>query len=248
MNAMNLIMSKIIAGVSVLRAKTESRIENVPVSRFRHYCGFRYSKDVPNFYQNYILGLHNEVDLCQIREEFIHNLISYRPKTFNDALVAGFSRDIPLWTYPWSRKVLEMNGWVERPIDVPDIITHYSETGIVEKRIEEEFFWLERAYKNIKENGYKPKEHSYITAMKLTKNDNSVYILLDGNHRAASLVALGFQEVTIKVTRTYDNGEVKRKLSKNSIYSPVDVDVLFDAYFNGVDRYFRSNSPAAIIW
>lgn len=227
-------------------------IVTVPISQCRHYCAFKYGSGSFNPYENYIVGLHEDVPLVELRRRFEDFLIYFRPRNFGEVFGIELSRHIPLWVYPWqhSQNFDPQNGWLSDLDEVPDIITHFCEQGIKNSRIEEEYFWMERAYATISANGYQPYDNSFVEAFELDTGNERVYILTDGNHRVSALAALGHREVMIKVTRTIRwNGENHRQWPQVRLgtYSEQDASRLFNVYFVGVNGFRRANQPAKII-
>lgn len=232
--------------------QTPYQLIRVSTDRCRHYCGFRYGSNSFNPYENYIVGLHKGIPHELLRRNLEDFLLHFRPRDFGSLLNLQFANSIPLWLYPWSSTtgINPTNGWCESPKDVPDIITHFSKQGILRTRIDEEYFWLERAYESITEKGYQPQEFGFIQVQELRSETDSVYIVRDGNHRLSALVAMGFSEVVVQ-HNPFDkiDGSQYRSWTQvlRGIYTPEEALSLFNVYFVGVDGYARSNTPARII-
>ena len=156
--------------------------------------------------------------LRQARRRFIDFLRHYRPRHFADALGISLSRPLPLWVYPWDGAPpgdLHTHGWRDTPDDCPDILTHFSPLGIPSVRIDEEFMWLERSIRSISEHGYRATEFGPAHALELRRHDHtSAYLLLDGNHRAGALVALGSLD-------SLEDGAIESSANKTSTAGPV---------------------------
>jgi hypothetical protein len=224
----------------------------VPISQCRHYCAFKYGSESFNPYENYIIGLHKGVPIVELRRTFEDFLMYYRPHNFGEVFGIELSRQVPLWVYPWQhdQNFNLKKGWPINLNEVPDIITHFCEQGIKRSRIEEEYFWLERAYTTILRHGYQPSDNSFIEAFELNTENESVFILTDGNHRVSALTALGHKEVMIKVTRSIRwNSETHKKWPqvRLGIYSEQDARKLLKVYFVGIDGFNRANRPAKIL-
>jgi hypothetical protein len=136
---------------------------SIPVKQCRHYCGFKYGSNSFNPYENYIIGLHKKKSVDKLRKDFEDFLMFYRPQNFGEVFNIEFSKDIPLWLYPWQGgcDFNPSNGWLEDINKVPDIITHFCKQGIKKSRIDEEYFWLEQAYYLMFKIGYQPKKILY---------------------------------------------------------------------------------------
>jgi hypothetical protein len=224
----------------------------IPIKQCRHYCGFRYGSDSFNPYENYITGLHKRQPINKLKKDFEDFLIFYRPQNFGDIFNIKFSKHIPLWIYPWQYgyDFNPNNGWLEDINKVPDIITHFCKQGIKKSRIEEEYFWLERAYNLMKQVGYQPENNSCIQVFELKKKKESVFIVKDGNHRLSSLSALGYKEVIVKRYLLEGINETNYKnwhQIKISNYSEQDALMLFNTYILGVNDFKRAVEPGKII-
>jgi len=168
----------------------------------------------------------------------------------------ALSRRYPLWVFPWNRFCSESFtlglGWSASPDEVPDILTHFCEKGILFKRVEEEFFWLERALASIRDNGYRPIEHlSYVTVLRLCRRDGTnAYLVLDGNHRLSAMSALGIG--TVEVLQRSDQVTFESECEqwygvKKSFFSIQDALAIFHAYFQGNWNFRTTKEPAPII-
>jgi len=242
--------------INWLRAKPlnpqSAKIITVPINKCRHYCAFKYGSNTFNPYENYIIGLQKGVGLSEIRRQFEDFLLYFRPRNFGEVFDIELSRGIPLWVYPW-QEVESFNskmGWLDNLNEVPDIITHFCEDGIKRSQIDEEYFWLERAYSTIAKQGYRPQDFSFVEAIEFNKEDKNVYLLQDGNHRVSALAALGYEKVMIKVSQSLSwDGENHREWAqvRFGLYSEQDAIKLFNVYFFGVSGFRRSIQPAKIV-
>jgi hypothetical protein len=236
----------------------------VPIAKCVHYGGFRYGHNEYNPLETYLIDLHNNLQISRARWKFIHFLLHYRPRHMGEALgLDNLSRDYPMWTYPWDIINLEnpYNAWCDFPDTCPDILTHFCESGILSLRIDEEFFWGERALYSIASSGYKvgkrnvsrDNSSSYfpIKTFELRKcDDRSAYILLDGNHRVSALSALGYKVVTVEQAATHiafekDCGDWYGV--KKGFYTREDALSIFNLYFKGNHNYQTTSNPAPII-
>lgn len=224
----------------------------VPISRCRHFCAFRYGSRTFNPYENYLVGLHQGVPRGELQQRFEDFIRYFRPRTFGEVFDIELSRRVPLWLYPWS--VAECTdpdrGWLAEPDEVPDIITHFCEKGVLRSRIAEEYRWLEGAYESISKRGYRPRENSYVEAFELNNGNESVYVLTDGNHRVSALAALGHRDVMIKITQSvrWNGGSYLRwPRVRDGTYREKDAMALCAVYFAGVNGFRRSSRPAVFL-
>jgi len=176
----------------------------------------------------------------------------FRPRNFGEVFGIQFSRPIPFWIYPWhyGQCTNPNYGWLDNLSEVPDIMTHFCKIGIKRSRIEDEYFWLERAYEMILRQGYRPQKNSYIEAFELSNENESVFIIKDGNHRISALAVLGYQEVIVKLSRSsqiYFRDYRKWPQVRFGTYSEQDAIDLVNVYFAGVDGFKRSDLAAKIL-
>lgn len=227
------------------------KISTLPIASCRHYCGFIYGARSFNPYENYVIGVHNNVAWSDLRSQFEDFIKYYRPRNFGDVLGIDISKNIPLWVFPWNayEKVNIHNGWLSDLDDVPDIITHFCEQGVKRTRINEEYFWLERAYKSIASIGYQPRLHGYIEVLELRVGEDSAYIVTDGNHRLSALAAMDRTSVVVKILPSrIDSRNVDTWFQvKRGLYSKEDAIMTLRAYIEGVKTFCRSQTPAKII-
>lgn len=175
-------------------------IESIPVKDCVHFRGFRYGGFGNNIYEDYILGLANNVDIEQLRAIFIKRVLAYKGTDFSSALNIKLTKKYTSWIYPWSSTILRKNTPTNySPVENPDIICHYSQEGILASHINREFFWLERAYSAIASAGYKPESYGYINLYCLRNESEKRYLVIDGNHRLSALHALGINKIKANV-------------------------------------------------
>ena len=223
-----------------IRAKKQKVIK-VKIEDCRHYCGFIYGcNSVNNPYQDYIVGLQIAENKTALRNKFIDFLSLYKPQYISDALDIPLSRNYPLWTFPWMKYTTESfsstTNWHDDPFDVPDIITHFSDKGVLQFRIEEEFVWMEKALASVKKYGYAPKKfNNYVTVWQfITTNQKSVYLLLDGNHRASALYAIGIKSLDCILEHVFYEKDIASWAAvKDTFFSIEDAKAIFYAYING---------------
>ncbi len=227
-------------------------IREVRIADCVHFCGFRYGHAELNPYENYIVGLAKGEPRAQLRQQFEQFLQTFRPKDLGEALGVATGASVPLWLLPWKswRKLRQPRGWQDSPLDVVDIITHFSPQGIRRSQIEQEYGWLEGAWSNIRDHGYLPEKHSYISVFELQAPESSRYIVVDGNHRTSAAVATGLTRVKVR------RGVFSVARRQNARFWPLvlsghvslaDALAIFDAYFDGPRARPISAPPASII-
>jgi len=233
------------------------RTFEISIDQCVHYCGFRYGRLEYNPYEQYLLDLLNHVPLLIARRRFVEFLVYYRPRHMGEALgLINLSKEYPLWVYPWQRfqprEFTIHKNWCNTPNDFPDILTHFCESGILSFRIDEEFFWLERALYSISENDYQPEHYnSYIRTLQLCRSDGKcAYLLLDGNHRVGTMSVLGHK--TVKIEHKSTDIVFERDCDRwygvqEGFFSREDALRIFNAYFEGNHNYRTTRSPARIL-
>jgi len=223
----------------------------VPISSLASYAGFRYGRS-EHPYERYIID-RRRGNPDGARESFIDSLCHYRPRDLGEALDINLSQRVPLWCFPWYRyfpwQWTPERGWYSRAALVPDVMTYFSEEGILMSRIEKEFRWLDRAMASMTSEGYRPEAYrNFVEVVTLQASDFAeVHIVHDGNHRVAALAALG--ESTIKAVRlgTVRASEVDRwPAVRAGRVSVSDAIAIFRAYFAGRAR-LRIGEPARVI-
>lgn len=242
------------AGVQDWLRRRFRRNERVSVASCVHYCGFRYGRNEYNPYETYLQQLLREGEE-PARARFIGFLRHYRPRHFGTALGLSLKREYALWHYPWSKapaRTGASGAWCDDPDDCPDILTHFSERGILVRRIEEEFVWLERALHSIQRHGYQPDQFGNpILVQKLVGCDGgTAHLVLDGNHRLSALSALGETMVPVcwapwSVVR--EEHLTGWPLVRTGGYDPDDARQVFQAHFKGNHQTRTCDVPALLL-
>ena len=233
-------------------------IRSVLLSNCVHYCAFRYGRNEYNPYETYIRSIAEGGGPKLAQARFIEFLQHYRPSDLGEALGCGdeLTRKYPLWNFPWDEitpaRFNLQAGWCDDPDDSPDIITHFSTRGISRHRIEEEFFWLERAWRSIKLRGYRPMRYrSFVRVRTFRRADGTeAHLVLEGNHRVAAMSALGCRSVRVYQASGTTVSEAKCDRwpgVANGYFTRNDALSIFDAYFKGNTNYRTAVSPGAII-
>lgn len=228
-----------------------ARVETVAVADCVHFAGFRYGRNEINPYENYVAALVRGEAVESARTCFIEFLQHYRPRHLGEALRVELERSYPLWYYPWSRR-LPGPGWRDDPAQVPDIITYFSERGILRSRIEEEFRWLEQCLDSIRRNGYQPVRFSGDPkTRRLVAADGRVrHIVHDGNHRLAVLAALGVRKVPVRwvsLMTVHESDLLKWPGVVANGFTIDDARKIFRAYFTGNKVARTTAQPADLI-
>ncbi|HEY0968105.1 MAG TPA: hypothetical protein VGD88_12005 [Opitutaceae bacterium] len=219
-----------------------ARSEVVPVAECVHFGAFRYGTGGFNPYENYAVRyLQGQRDAA--RAGLVEFLRHYRPVDLASALGVTLSRSVGLWEYPWMRRAPvalrgPRPGWYDDPAEIPDIVTHFSERGILQRRIEEEFAWLEQTADSIRQHGYCPDRFGGdIQVRCLIASDGARrYLVYDGNHRLSAMAAVGIPLVRVR----YVPGMTLREsaLSRwrgvvGGAWTAEDATTVFHAYFPG---------------
>ncbi len=241
---------------SLRSVAAKARVVEAPISSCVHFCAFRYGQVQYNPYETYVVEVQRGMPIDAVRQRFIDFLRQYRPRNMGEALgVIGLPAAYPLWVYPWDDVDLgqfgRKMGWCDDPNEAPDILTHFSDRGILSFRIEQEFYWLGRALQAIRDEGYQPCKYGYVRALQLCRRDgDTAYLLLDGNHRVSALSALGYQKVMLE----YDSNAVVREQDcdgwrgvARGAYNKDDALRIFAAYFVGNEHYVTTADRAPIL-
>jgi hypothetical protein len=233
--------------------KDASLIKEVPLKDCVHFCGFKYGGQQYHPYETYITGLKEGMNSKVLKDQFISFLRYYQPDSLNDALGISMKKKYPIWKYPWDRhENYDFPDFINLdPDDVIDILTHHSKKGILSYKIDQEFYWMERALKSITKQGYVPRKYSYLSALMFEDNRGECrYLLLDGNHRISAAYALGWNVIEIQVSpeNIIREKDVTNWPSvKNGFFSAEDALLIFRKYFDGNLNYTTANIPAKIL-
>ena len=218
--------------------------KNISIEKCFHYLGCHYSiRSGINPYLDYLVNF--SIDRDAARECFVNFLMMHRPATLNQAYSLDLEHNYPLWQYPWQNSILEVgNAWHIDPEDCPDILTHYSERGILKFRIEQEFYWLERAFALIKNNGYKPEKYGYVKLLEFSEADKpSTFLVLDGNHRVSAMKAMGHENIVAEIVSVISADEINDWVGVLSrAYSINDARKIFQHMANPVKKLSLSSS------
>lgn len=179
-------------------------IRRVRIDQCVHYRGYRYGGFGNNLYEDYILGLASGADLGVLRRTLIDRIRRFDGSSINTALGISLSREYEPWVFPWSmRALLSGEGTYFSASENPDVVCYQAPEGVCASGINREYGWLHGAWEAISSNGYRPEQYDYIRVWDLGRRSSidkqRRYIVLDGNHRLASLHALGESEVMVKV-------------------------------------------------
>ncbi len=238
----------VVARLGVILNAFRGRIRMIHACDCRHYCGFRYGSGSVNLYENYMVGLHEGISTNELENRFIDGLRWYRPRSMAQVLEVEFENVIPLWCFPWSRRYAVHAGWVKEPVDVPDILTHFTESGIPLSRIREEISWLQLAYRSVGQRGYQPGLFRHVQVVEVNTRINRFYLVVDGNHRTSAMVAQGIDRFPARVVARVDFSHVDQMPQvRSGVYSMTEAMLLYDRYLAGVVRLYRSCQPAEVI-
>lgn len=237
--------------LQAMKRRLFARRVTVPIRDCVHYGAFRYGRDEPHPYETYARTLVRTGDRAGAREGLVSFLRHYRPRDLGQALGIKLGATHGLWHYPWDRRLPDNDGWFDDPLGFPDIVTQYCDEGILWFRIEQEFFWLERAIYSIRRFGYRPEPAHPIWTRPLVGTDGStVHLVLDGNHRLSALAALGQTTVEVSYfphTVVREAGLAAWPQVRTGIFSPADARAVFRAYFTGNQNIVTTDLAAPLL-
>ncbi len=242
---------------AALRRRSASRwnVTTVPLSACVNYNSFGYGADDFHPLRSYLISL-DAGETREARRKFIEFLQFYRPIDAAQALgIAPMNKSYPLFLAPWDSfgesEFRVQRTWRDDPRDCPDILTHFSERGLLSYRIEEEWLWSEGALGSLKTNGYKPREMSWIQGRALIEQDGQKrFLLTDGNHRAAAMAALRWEEVELQWDERH---EVRASEAenwwgvRNGFFTREAALAIFHAYFVGNSNVRTTTQAAPIL-
>lgn len=226
--------------------------KQVPISSCIHFCGYRYGVDMPNPYEAYARGLAAGTPVERVRREFVDYILRYRPSGISAALGVSLAKDMPLWHLPWRNPstVIAEPGWVTDPDSVVDVMSFFSPAGVSRAALEREFSWHEDAFAAIRREGYQPRKYEHIRVREFCRGNDSVFLVLDGNHRLSVLSALGYRNVEVKQslgTRVLRAEASSWPLVREGRIGIDDALAIFDAFFSGVSEPLQVDRPASIV-
>ena len=228
------------------------RVE-VPIRNLVHFTALRYGSGDYNPYESFLIDV-NRGQIAAAQRTFVEFLRHYRPRHLGEALGVSLAQKIPLWYFPWEMhfpgRWSFSRGWKKSPGKVPDIITHFSDAGILVSRISEEFSWLLCAYDSICREGYQPERyHNFVEILTLVDVDGArAHLLLDGNHRVSALSALGVLTVrAIEVGVVWADDVYRWPCIRSGRVSAADGLSILRAYFHGNRSYRTAEKPASLL-
>jgi hypothetical protein len=227
------------------------RVRPIRVRDCVHYCGFRYGRGEFNPYEKYFRDIASGCAVEHARAEFLDFILHHRPRNLGEALSLDIPNAPPLWRFPWQRaNARQPRGWRETADEIPDVLTHFSNQGVPEQRIRDEYRWLDDAWHAMSSQGYRPIEHSYIRVFELASTERSAYIVADGNHRLAALSVLGIDRIdTIMAPfRTARRSQSSGwPAVRGGLVSEKDALRIFDVYFHGNRCPCRAQTQAPVV-
>ena len=217
--------------------------------------GFHYDLRGAHPLQKYASGLVEGADIRQLRAAYLEFLRFYRPVNAAQAWgLPDLEARLPMWIWPWKRALasdfVSHRAWRETPARCRDLLTNFSEGGILSYRIEEEWMWSERAHESLRSRGYQP-ARGLLRAHTLHADDGRVaHILMDGNHRAAALRAQGVERVEILSERrfqVYESDVCHWPGVASGQFSRAAALQIFHRFIEGNDCCVTTDVPARII-
>lgn len=223
----------------------------VPIAECVHYGAFRYGCGDVNPYEDYATALVRREPLVLARERFVDFLCHYRPRDFGEALGVELGGRHELWHFPWEAET-PAAAWVAEPDDAPDIITHFSERGILRFRIEEEFLWAEKLFHSIGRHGFRAKagERPIEAREFWAAGGAKRYLITDGNHRVSALAAIGKKTVVVRSApwaAVRETACTEWPRVRDGSCTAEDALRIFRAYFNGNHRTRTTEVPATVL-
>lgn len=222
-------------------------VRTVPIDRCYHYRGYRYGGFGNNPYEDYVLGLARGDDLQGLRARIAEVALHCAPRTLDEALQIPL-RGKPLWAFPWGggRPALPAS-----PSDNVDVMTFHVSAGVLASKIHLEFGWLEGAFARMRDEGYRPARKGYIRCLELRpERGESSYLVLDGNHRLASLHALGVREAALRLAarpRVRRAEAAQWPAVRSGEFTLEEALAVFDRYFRPDNPIVARTSPLALI-
>lgn len=230
------------------------RLMSVPVRDCVNFNAFPYRREGFHPLHCYLFDLEAHGTMAA-RQEFTEFFRFYRPLDAAQALgLDPLDKPYPLFLLPWDRFLAsdyrELLTWRPLPIDCSDIFTRYSQVGLASYLIEDEWFSTERALDSLRNYGYRPNERSYLQTRALVrKTGERRYLLLDGNHRAAAMCYLGWEnaDVVCDTLREVRESDADKWWGvRKGYYTRESALAIFHAYFNGNTRVQTTATPAPI--
>lgn len=223
--------------------------ESVQISSCRHYRGWRYGCFGNNLYEDYIVGIIKGESKASLRKQFLRRIVAIRGETMSDLLGIQTSRIYPPWVYPWSWKSVYAKYKPVFAKDNPDIVCHTSPDGFFASHLDREFAWCEGAMETIRQNGYQPKDFSYVKVLRLVGHNGLLsHIVLDGNHRISVLAALDVQNIEVTVCSSVCIKNLKFWPGVIAgRYALSDAAAIFDRYFIEENRKIEEKIPRSIL-
>ncbi len=228
---------------------------NVAVADCVSLHGYHYCAGSAHPLQRYASGLAQGTDLRELRRDFLDFFRYYRPVNAAQALgLPELDAALPMLIWPWKRALASefrpRRAWCPSSAECCDVLTHFSDEGILSFRIEEEWMWSERARQSLEHYGYQP-SRGVLRAHTLHANDGrEAHLLMDGNHRAAALCAQGVERVSILSETRYQIYESEVDNWPNVVsghYTRASALQIFHRYIEGNDRTATTDVPAPII-
>lgn len=219
------------------------------------FHAFHYERRSVHPLQKYAIGLVEGADIRELRAQYLEFLRYYRPVNAAQAWgLPDLDASLPMWIFPWKRALqhdfVGRRAWRDSPVRCRDVLTNFSDEGILSYRLEEEWMWSERTHDSLRLHGYKP-SRGVLRAHTLFADDGRMaHLLMDGNHRAAALCAQGIETVEIWSERkfqVYENQVEKWPGVVSGQFSRASALQIFHRFIDGNDCAVTTNTPAPIV-
>ncbi len=229
--------------------RTVALADCVSFHAFHYACGSAHPL------QKYAIGLAKGADIRELRARYLRFLRYYRPVDSAQAWgLPALNAGLPLWIFPWKRALPgEFTGrrdWYDSPALCRDLLTTFSEAGLLSYRIEEEWTWSERAHQSLRLYGYQPARGTLRAHTLFAADGREAHLLMDGNHRAAALCAQGIEKVRISSERRYQIYETQVDEwpgVTSGQFSRAAALQIFHRFIDGNDCSVTTDVPAPIL-
>lgn len=158
----------------------------------------------------------------------------FKPESVTDLIGCNDQNKLPFFMFPWGKINKNLN------IEKKSILNSRFCGPSHDEFIEKEFFGIINLYDKLRIEGYKPYKYpnSFIIGTWLTNRLNdSVFMVLGGNHRMAIFSHLGLKRIKVRthsmLIRKVNEKEINMwTLVKNDTCSKIYANKVFNSFFN----------------